>query len=1109
MKRIALTTALAIALATSGCLTSGMDLPIGVRVMAELYLGWGLVSSRVFPTRIGAPEGMEDSVFRDLGDVTAVGLDVAADGDVFVAISNRQRAGVSDNRFKSYWLLDDLAAKHVDDRRAYIEKWAERGKDPLSWYTAESDEVWRLRDLDGDGAAEEQRSLASFNDVLTGIGSAVLAHGDQVYFTDVPDLYLLRDADDDGSAEDVEILAHGFGISTSLGGHDLHGLVWGPDGRIYFSMGDRGYNVETHEGHTLRPPMVVTRGAVFRMQPDGSQLEVFATGLRNPQDLAFDAFGNLFTGDNNADGADEARLVYVVEGSDSGWAMPVQSMEGEYLHGPWEAERLWELQHEGQPAWVHPPIGYVARGPAGAAIDPGLGGLPEQFRGQILIADYQYTPARSGIHAYSVAPDGAGFEMTGKTPVFEGLLPTDLAFGPDGRIYVSDFSQFQEKSAILRFEDPKHLADPRVAELAALLREGFAQRPREELVELLGHVDQRARRGAQHELVARTEARTLGEVTRDLDAPLLARVHAMWGLGQLGADALASAGLGDFDWTRFGDLELRAQAMRLLGEARAASFLPELIGALAPDETPRVQGFAARSLGQLADPAAVEPLLELLRRNDDGDVVLRLRAVHALAEIGDLDALLAHADDPSPAVRRGILLVLRRHEDPRIARFMSDPDTSLVVEAARAIHDCNIEEALPALAALAGRPMPLVDDDPQSSYALHRRVLSANLTLGGAAHADAIAAHAADAGNPQAMRAEALEVLAEFTRPAPRERVFGFHRVLAERPTASVHSAIDVAVPALLGTPLESRALEIALAYGRVPLPDDQLLARLEGWFTAERIKRASLRVLADRDSLDLGRGLAAALDSRSPALRADARDVLAEKRPAAAIESIHALGRGGALVERQRAYATLARLASPEADAILREDLASLRAGDLEPGVRLDLLEAAAQRGEALGPELSAYTNSLDVDDPLAAREPALYGGDTARGRIVFEGAGDCMRCHNTAGGHGGRAGPDLAGIGKRQNREYFLESILLPQAQVAQGYGTVGILLEDGTSVGGTLIEEDGGSVTLEVAGDRRQIPRRDIADLTGPVSGMPPMGAALTPYQLRDLIEYLGTL
>ena len=68
-------------------------------------------------------------------------------------------------------------------------------------------------------------------------------------------------------------------------------LEFGPDGRIYFTIGDRGYRVE-HDGGIDHDP---GSGAVFRCEPDGSHLEVFARGMRNPQELAFDDLGNLFT----------------------------------------------------------------------------------------------------------------------------------------------------------------------------------------------------------------------------------------------------------------------------------------------------------------------------------------------------------------------------------------------------------------------------------------------------------------------------------------------------------------------------------------------------------------------------------------------------------------------------------------------------------------------------------------------------------------------------------------------------------------------------------------------------------------------------------------------
>ena len=135
-------------------------------------------------------------------------------------------------------------------------------------------------------------------------------------------------------------------------GHDLHGLRMGPDGKLYFSIGDRGFNVTTREGRRLAVP---DTGSVLRCNPDGTELEVFATGLRNPQELAFDQFGNLFTCDNNSDSGDRARWVYVVEGGDSGWRIGYQFIEEPISRGPWNEERLWEPRRAVQAAYLVPP----------------------------------------------------------------------------------------------------------------------------------------------------------------------------------------------------------------------------------------------------------------------------------------------------------------------------------------------------------------------------------------------------------------------------------------------------------------------------------------------------------------------------------------------------------------------------------------------------------------------------------------------------------------------------------------------------------------------------------------------------------------------------------
>src|SRR5262249_34829056 len=85
---------------------------------------------------------------------------------------------------------------------------------------------------------------------------------------------------------------------------------------------------------------------------DGSQLEVVHRGLRNPQELAFDAYGNLFADDNNCDKGDSARLVFVIDGGDTGWNMAYQTLPEPYLVGPWPSEPMWHPA----PARRRPPI---------------------------------------------------------------------------------------------------------------------------------------------------------------------------------------------------------------------------------------------------------------------------------------------------------------------------------------------------------------------------------------------------------------------------------------------------------------------------------------------------------------------------------------------------------------------------------------------------------------------------------------------------------------------------------------------------------------------------------------------------------------------------------
>jgi len=1058
------------------------------------------------------PEGMTSKLWDETQlKSTPVAIDVDPLGRVFVAEADRHQGAVPDNRQHMYWLLDELAARTVEDRRAYYEKWIAAGKFPdPSVFTSRTDKAVMLTDTNDDGVADARHELASWSDMVDGLVSGVLAIDDELWVTSLPYLTKLTDADGDGVPEQREDIAYGFGVKTSLGGHDLHGLALGPDGKIYFSMGDRGYSVRTREGVLLEPPMDPGRGAVFRVNRDGSNLEVFATGLRNPQELAFDDHGNLFTGENNSDSEDQARIAYVIEGGDSGWAMPFQTMSGDYPRASWVAEKLWQTQHEGQPAWIVPPLAHLGRGPSGFAHYPGTG-LADRYRDRFFMADYRYTPAASAIFSFGVHPKGAGFEVIDVRPFISQVVATDFAFGFDGRFYVAHYEDLSKKQRLLVMEDAEARKQDVVAETARLAREGMRGRSAEELVELLAHADQRIRLRAQFELARRGDAAPLAALARDAEAPELARVHALWGLGQLGAPALA--GFEAPEVAASFDPELRAQLARVAGDARAEAFAPLLIEWLR-DAEPRVRFFAAQSLGALHAIPAVKPLFELLRENADQDPFLRHAAVWALKRIGDGDAMLAFADDSSRSVRLGSLLALRWLGDARVARFLTDADPLLQAEAARAIWDAPIAGANAALAARIARLTPVAEDDVQTGFALHRRVIAANVAEGRAENATALAAYAANRKHPRALREIALEALATFAKPEPRDLVLGFYRPLPERDASLVHPALDAHGRALVEGDLGDRALAIATEFGRLPMQSHELALRANDKRAATPAREAALRALVarpDEGSRDLAIESAEnCLPAESPELRATAREALLALDAPRGVGLLAAVPADAPLVERQRAFAALATAQDPRASAALESALDALAEGTLANDVQLDVLEAARKlRTPALIDKLARYEAALPADDLVARSAFALAGGDATRGAAVFESeTAECMRCHGS-GGHGAGAGPDLAGVSKRHDARGLLESVLLPNAKIAEGYGSVAVTLKDGSVVNGVQVEETRSEVVVDSGdGKPRRIALRDVASRTPPASAMPPTALGLTPRELRDLIAHLQT-
>jgi quinoprotein glucose dehydrogenase len=1048
------------------------------------------------------PAGLAGSLWAaepDLANPVAFWIDPR--GRIYVCETFRQGRGVEDNRNHERWLDDDLAAQTVEDRLAYIKKHL---GDKAADYTKYDDRVRLLADTDGDGRADKSTVFADrFNGITEGTLAGVLTRGDDVFLTCIPHLWRLRDADGDGLADERTSLSYGYGVRFAFRGHDMHGLVIGPDGRLYFSVGDRGLNVQQGDRHFVYPEA----GAVMRCELDGSNLEMFARGLRNPQELAFDDFGNLFTGDNNSDSGDRARWVHVVEGGDSGWRMAYQYLPD---RGPFNREKLWHPYHPGQPAYIVPPITNFADGPSGLAFYPGTG-LPEHFKDRFLLVDFRGGPANSGIRSFRNKPKGATFELVDAEETIWSVLATDVDFGPDGAIWLTDWVDGwngEGKGRIHKFAATDAAITAQAKETQALLAAGFVQRPVDELVRLLAHADRRVRLEAQFALVETKATTPLARAARE-GTTQLARIHAIWGLGQLarrGVDHAHCLQQVLSNLSDDADAEVRAQAARTLGDVRHATATEELRRRLA-DDSPRVRMFAAIALGNLQDPGAIEPLLALLAQNANEDPVLRHAAIMGLAGAGRAsnEALLAHANHASPAARLGLVVALRRLGSSEVAGFLSDSDPLIVVEAARAIHDEPIAAALPQLAALAARK---TDDD-----ALLRRVLNANYRLGTPETAAALARFAGRSDAPEAMRLEALKLLSEWANPSGRDRVLGMWRPLAERPAQDAAAAMRGNLAAIFSG---SGKVRVQAALVATKLGISEVAPVLRGVLADKsQPPRSRADALVALDSLrekDTREIATTALNDDAPDVRAAARNVLVRLDPAEGTALLVAAAGTGDLVERQAALARLGELKNKAAAEALVAALDRALAGDLPAGVRLDVLAACQQRSEeAIKERLARYEAARSKDDPLAVWRECTEGGDAQRGRqIFFERTQlSCVRCHKI-GGTGGEVGPDLSKLAADKPREYLLEAIVQPSKTIAKNYESVIVRDLDGVTHTGVLRQETETQLQIMTAeGKLVALDKENIEARKPGKSAMPEeLTKHLTLFEVRDLVEFLAS-
>jgi len=1076
-------------------------------------------------------EGMKAELWASeklIGDTVAIHLDDK--GRVWAGITQRSNNSEFDIRSVPEWEDASMTFSSIEDRRAFLHKELapekkltdrripDRNNDGnQDWHdlAVMTEKVVLLEDKSGAGKADfAQTVVDDFHTEVTDVigGLFYNENADELFLNVAPDVWKMKDTNGDGFFDQKTSLAHGFAVHVGFSGHGFSGATIGPDGMLYSSMGDIGTNVTDANGKKWN---YSNEGVIVRSELDGSNFEVFASGLRNIYEFSFDKYGNFISVDNDGDHIGEyERVVHLIEGSDSGWRINWQL--GKYKdpknnrYKVWMDENYFTPQFKGQAAHLLPPVAPYHAGPSGMTYNPGTA-LSDEWRDHFFVVEFVGSATAAGINAFTLKPKGASFELASDKNIFRGVLPTGLKMGPDGALYLSDWIEgwgLKQKGRIWKLDTPETAGNAIRTETKNLLAQDFRTFGTEQLIQHLQHSDMRVRQKSQFALVEKQQTDILQQVATT-NSNQLARVHAIWGLGQiLRKNPVENSVL--MNLLQDSDAEIRAQSAKVLGDSRIATATEKLISLLT-DKSPRVQLYAAQALGRIAAPTAVNPLIDMIAKNNEQDVYLRQAGVIALARIGDEKALAALATHSSEAVRIAAVVALKKLKSPGLVNFLQDKSEFVVTNTARAINDDElVTDALPELASLLDQPKFI--NEP-----LLRRAINANVyaKTNTAAQAQRLIQFAQLNKIPGHLRAEAISALAVWSEGSVYDRVTGVYRGPINHPESEAITAIGSGYTKLLQDK-ESLVREATIAaLGKLNRQEanPQLINLLKKDPSTD-VRIASLQALKKFNLPQISDLVFVALNDKEQAVRMTALAMVPElDMPVAqSVEMHNILLKNGTTGEQQAALLSLANVKAPEAEAIFREQMQLLIDNKIAPEVQLELVTAVEKiTSPELAQLLATYESKKDKNNPLDMYREAIYGGDPDKGMRLFRysNSTQCVRCH-IVGSRGNRVGPELTKIATILSPEQMLEAMIAPAARIAPGFGRVTVVMKDNIRIEGSFDAENKNDITITSNAKTQVIPRSEITKLEfGGISPMPPMGQGLTKAELRDLVAYLSTL
>lgn len=740
------------------------------------------------------------------------------------------------------WVLDDLAATTSAQRLTLLVKW--RGKIPAAYLPGAAPQVRRFADPDGDEVFDQAVTLPAGGGASIG---GLFAQEGAVFLGGLPAIRLLDEADGAKAVVPKPLLT-GFGIRISGAAHGVSGFTPGPDGRLYGTSGDGGLSITDAGGGTHALP---NQGCAFRFEVDGSGFEIFHSGLRQPCGVAFDAAGNPFTVDAGSGHGDAARVVFLVEGGDSGWRMEHQALLDFHCQlgltaAPpvaWLEEHLAEDSQELQPAYLTPPAGHLTTVPGSLISHPGTGFL-EAEAGRFLVCDRTPDAATSGVRSFAMTAAGAGMKLADSRDLVAGLSAAAVAYTWDGKLILAGDQQLFSLSAEAGPWQPEA-----TAEAPKLVTENLDERTAADLLPLLKHPDFRIRLRAQFALTRKPDA--LARFTTVIAATdPIQRRHGIWGVGILarrgcGVPPTAatsfgglpdrrlriSAGMALLGLLQHADPEVRAEALRALGDAinqfvkpldiskPQKEVQPEVLisadelplATLLFDPEPRVRYCAAIAIGKLKAAGFYDPICGFLAANNNQDPWLRHAGSYALQHLATSPLMIAGLErHPSAAVRLGAAVALRRMGVAEAATFINDPDPRVADEAIRAVTDLGLDAVRVSVASLLDN----LGDRQWQPFMLRRLVHNA-FRAGTAENAARLLKLVGDPAVPAPLQLEILRLLRAWPEPPPVDQLTGHWRPLPKRDAAELKPLLTAELPRLfkLDAAIRTAALELNTLY--------------------------------------------------------------------------------------------------------------------------------------------------------------------------------------------------------------------------------------------------------------------------------------------------------